>query len=128
MVNNNHISSEKWNRISSPLKIIDPIIYKFVCEKGLPILHNSRSWPNREIRWMYQIERLIEVYLENDEKTWTLWVCAYNYQNSIRLRKKRDILTAISIEEMEAKLADKLEEAYDLVCSWDKGILTEVDL
>ena len=51
---------------------------------------------------MYQIERLIEVYLEGDEKTWTLHICAYDYQNSKRLRKKKDILKAISFEEMDA--------------------------
>lgn len=77
-------------------------LLKFVSEKGLPKPHNTSRWPNREIRWMYQIERLIEVYLEGDEKTWTLHICAYDYQNSKRLRKKKDILKAISFEEMDA--------------------------
>ena len=127
MANNKIYSQNKWKQITAPLEKIDPILSHFISEKGLPILHNTRSWPNREIRWLYQIERLIEIYLEDDEKTWTLWVCAYNYQNSKRLRKSKVILKSISIEEMEDKLWDKLNEAYDLVCSWDNDALTEVD-
>ena len=101
----------------------------FANEKGLPLQHNNRSWPNREFRWLYQIERLIEIYLDDDKNmTWTLWICAYEYRNSIRLRKKETILKSVSIDEMDEKLEDSLEFAYEKVCSWNKNSLSEVDL
>ena len=122
------ISSKEWKNIESPLIRLDPAISKFVYEKGLPILHNTRCWPNREIRWNYQIERLIEIYCEKDEISWTLHVSAYDYQNSKRLRRDNYILKAVRFDELEIQLGEKLNEAYKLVCSWKKEDLNEFDI
>ena len=122
-------SPQEWERISKPLERLDDKLYAFVADKGLPLQHNNRSWPNREIRWLYQIERLIEIYLEDDkEMTWTLWICAYQYANSIRLRKQKTILKAVSIDELYVDLEDSLELAYEKVCSWNKDMLSEVSI
>lgn len=89
MANGFQGSPQEWERITKPLEILDDKLYEFVANKGLPLQLNNRSWPNREIRWLYQIERLIEIYLEDDkEMTWTLWIFAYQYANSIILKKR----------------------------------------
>ena len=129
MANGFQGSPQEWKRITEPLEQLDAKIAAFVNEKRLPLQHNNRSWPNREIRWLYQIERLIEIYLEDDkEMTWTLWICAYDYANSVRLRKQETIHKAVSIDALDEQLEESLALAYEKVCSWDKGMLSDVAL
>ncbi|MDH3609627.1 MAG: hypothetical protein OEQ24_10355 [Gammaproteobacteria bacterium] len=129
MANGFQGSPQEWKRITEPLEQLDAKIAAFVNEKRLPLQHNNRSWPNREIRWLYQIERLIEIYLEDDkEMTWTLWICAYDYANSVRLRKQETIHKAVSIDVLNEQLEASLALAYEKVCSWNKGMLSDVGL
>ena len=124
MANGFQGSPKEWERISSPLEKLDSILEKFANEKGLPLAANTKNWPDREFRWTFQIERLIQIYLEDDkELTWTLWACAYQFRNSINMTKKKCLLKGVSIEEMQANLPEKLEEAYELVLGWNSGDL-----
>ncbi len=120
-------SPQAWQRITEPLERIDAKLEKFANEKDLPLGKITKNWPNREFRWTYQIERLIEIYLEDEkELTWSLWICAYQYANSLQLTKKKIILKGISIEELNMQLENALEDAYKKVMSWSKGSLSEV--
>ena len=119
-----HGSPKDWDRISSPLKMIDPILENFANEKGLQLNANTKNWPDRELRWTHQIERRIHIYLENEnELTWSLCISICQFRNSIHMQKDKIIFKEIDITEMRSLLPEKLEEAYEIVTGWNAGDL-----
>ena len=95
MANGYQGTKEGWQRIAEPLERLDKKLEQFASDKGLPFAVNTKNWPNREYRWLYKIDRLIEIFLESEESlTYTLWICAYDYENGARLRKREIIFTA----------------------------------
>lgn len=122
-----HSTKEDLVRIAKPLESIDRKLEKFACDKGLQLAYNTGSRPNREYRWHFILTRLIEIFLNSEtQSTCTVWICAFKYENSIRLRKKEVILETVTIDELERNLEALLEEAYEKVCSWTLSDLSKV--
>src|SRR2546430_16910392 len=72
-----HGSEEEWNRLEAPFREIDPAVQAFARRHGLRLTTDYHDWPERSLRWGGDIERLIQIYLHDEQRlTWNLWLCA----------------------------------------------------
>ena len=67
-------------RMAESLLCLDGILESFSLAKGLTLIKNERSVPDRSFRWEDELSYLIQVYpnapSKNGEQAWTLWICA----------------------------------------------------
>ena len=130
MPNGFHGSREAWDRIEAPLRALDPTFEAFARKLGVPLGRNTRSWPERSVRWGSQLSRLIQLYLEDEDRlTWTLWVCASEDRSSARYWRREFLRKGVPIEDVAPQLASLLERAHELVTGWssrDLELATEL--
>ena len=118
-------SKSEWERITIPLERLDPELEKFAIEHGLTLGKNTKNWPDREFRWEDTLRRLIQVYLEDQERlTWTMWICASEDRPSGRFWKQQTLIKAVPIEDLDSQLPDLLESAWLAVRQWTATDLT----
>lgn len=119
MPNGFHGSREKWERLEAPLRSLDPTLEDFSGRHGMPLSRNSRGWPERSFRWGAPLSRLIQIYLEDEERlTWNLWLCASEDRPSGRYWKRAFLRSAVPLEEIGADLETLLGESLRTVESW----------
>jgi hypothetical protein len=124
MANGFYGSKSEWERITIPLERLDPVLEDFAHAKGLTLGKNTKNWPDREFRWEDTLSRLIEIYLADQEQlTWTMWICAYEDRSSKRFLNKQTLLDAVPIEDLESQLSDLLESAWATVSGWSASEL-----
>jgi hypothetical protein len=124
MANGFYGSKSEWERITVPLERLDPELERFARDKGLTLGRNTKNWPDREFRWEDSLRRFIQIYLADQEQlTWTVWICAYEDRASQRFLKKQTQLEAVPIEDLESQLSDLLESAWTTVTSWSASDL-----
>jgi len=112
MANGFHGTTEEWDRIAKLLESLDPILEEFASSKYIPLGKNSKNWPDRELRWVDNLHRLIQIYLQNEkELTWTLWICAYQLGEQNHIWRHETIINSVSILDIQSKLESLLEEA-----------------
>ena len=119
MANGFHGTNEEWNRIAILLESLDPVLEEFASSKEIPLGKNTKNWPDRELRWVDDLHRLIQIYLQNEkELTWTLWICAYQLGESEHIWQHETIIKDVSISELQIHLESLIEEAWDKVSNW----------
>jgi len=128
MANGFHGTDEEWVRLAKPLESLDPILEKFASSKDIPLGKNTKNWPDRELRWVDSLHRLIQIYLQNEkELTWTLWICAYQLEERDHIWQHETIINSVSIQELKTNLGTILEEAWSKVSSWTTDDLVPSD-
>ena len=124
MPNGFHGTDETWARLEAPLLRLDPMLEGFARDHGLSVGRNYHNWPERSLTWGAPINRLIQVYLEDqDALTWNVWLCATEDRGPARYWKQEFLKRAVSIEEVERALPHLLEEARLRVQSWSSDQL-----
>ena len=124
MANGFYGSKSEWERITVPLERLDLELERFARDKSLTLGKNTKNWPDREFRWEDSLRRFIQIYLADQEQlTWTVWICAYEDRASQRFLKKQTQLEAVPIEDLESQLSDLLESAWTTVTSWSASDL-----
>ncbi len=124
MANGFYGSNSEWERITVPLERLDPELERFARDKGLTLGKNTKNWPDREFRWEDTLRRLIQIYLADQEQlTWTMWICANEDPSSKRFLKKQTLLDAVPIEDLESQLSELLESAWATVSGWSASEL-----
>jgi len=119
MANGFHGSPERWQRICEPLTSLDSRLELFGSHNGLVLQKNMKNWPGREFRWSDDLERLIQIFLQNEKQlTWTLWICAYEDREGQRYWRTQTLQKAVSIEQLQASLEIDLEDGWRQVMSW----------
>ena len=119
MPNGFHGSQDAWNRIEAPLRPLDPTLEAFAHRLGVPLGRNSRNWPERSLRWSAPVSRLIQLYLENEDRlTWTLWVCASEDRSSARYWRHESLRKDVPIVDISTHLNALLDQAHQLVTGW----------
>ena len=114
-------TDEAWARIEAPLLVLDPALEAFAHEHGLSLGRNYHNWPERSLKWGAPIERLIQVYLEDEKAlTWNVWLCASEDRGAARYWKRAFLRQAVPIEEIERALPGLLEEALAQVNTWSR--------
>ena len=80
-------SQAAWRRVEAPLIEVDDVINRFASVHGLLVTRNVKEWPERSMRWGIGIERLIQLYLEDEAAlTFNLWLCASQDRGSERTK------------------------------------------
>lgn len=119
MPNGHQGSKQEWERMEAPLLRFDPILDIFAKAHGLAISKNYHSWPERSLKWGQPVHRLIQLFLENEQKlTFTLWLCASEDRSTNRYWKNVYIFKDKPTEYFESCLSELLTQAYQLVGSW----------
>jgi hypothetical protein len=119
-----HGSSDTWDRIESPLHSLDPALDAFAQEHGLSVSRNARGWPDRSIRWGHPVNRLIQVFLESEDRlTWTLWACASEDRDAERYWRHVSLRKAVPIDEIASDLPALLNEAKRTLEAWSSSDL-----
>lgn len=117
-------SPQEWNRIESPLHILDPVLHDFAEERGLSLRRNYHNWPERSLHWGEQPHRLIQIYLEDVQQlTWNVWICAYEDRETGRHWKQMYHSRNVTIDDIRADLGAILNEAMKTVAAWSANDL-----
>jgi len=124
MPNGFYGSKGEWVRLTAPLEAIDGVLEAFAKEHGLELSRNARNWPERSFRWDAPVERLIQIYLSDDERlTWSLWICAYASRPDGQYWKREALLEGVPIEEIAQDLPRLLRDAHARVTAWSAADL-----
>ncbi len=127
MPNGHHGTDEEWKRLEGPLRDIDESIEAFAKRHGMAIGRNYHSWPERSLRWDSNPERLIQVYLEDEERlTWNLWLCASEDRGGQRFWKNQMLRRNVPMSEIRPVIGQLLDEALTIVGSWRAEDLSAV--
>ena len=124
MPNGFHGSKAQWERIESPLRVLDEGLESFSKQYGIPVSRNARNWPDRSLVWGEPIRRLIQIYLADEEHlTYDFWLCASEDRGNKRYWKRQFLKEKASASEIADKLGDLLERGRTLLESWDGDAL-----
>lgn len=130
MPNGFHGSRESWDRIEAPLRPLDPVLEAFARRHGMSLGRNHHDWPERSLRWGQPVGRLIQIYLEDENRlAWNLWICASEDRPSGRYWRRELLREAVPIEEISSNLVVLLDEARQIVERWsarDLEFATEI--
>lgn len=119
MTNGFHGPRASWERLTAPLRRLDPVLDNFARQHGLEVERDSRNWPNRTLRWGAPIQRLIQIYLEDEKRqTWRLWLCAFENRPTGRYSEQTFLRQGATINEIEETLPALLHEAWNRVSAW----------
>jgi len=119
MPNGFHGTDEAWSRLEAPLLRLDSPLEAFAREHGLSLGRNYHNWPERSLKWGAPINRLIQVYLDDEQTlTWNVWLCASEDRGAARYWRRAFLRQGVPIEEIERDLPVLLGEALARVNSW----------
>jgi len=119
MPNGYHGTDEDWKRLEAPLCEIDPAIHAFAKRHLLKVTRNYHDWPERSLRWGRDVERIIQIYLHDEQRlTWNFWLCAIQDRGQERFWKKQFLRQAVEMSEISPMIDLLLDEAYVAVNGW----------
>lgn len=128
MPNGFHGSPEEWERITAPLRPLDPVLSEFAARHGMALERGGRAWPSRSLRWGGSVDRLIQIFLEDEDAlTWNLWICASQDRTAGRHWKQRYLRRGVPIDRIEEDLEALLEEARGVAEGWTGADLEPAD-
>jgi hypothetical protein len=112
-------SKADWLRVEAPLVRVDPILQTFVAEHRLSLSKNYHDWPERSLKWNTDMERLIQIYLEDSHHvTFNLWLCASQDRSGARYWRREFLLKDTKLDDIVGHLPSLLESAYSMVNLW----------
>lgn len=124
MPNGFHGSKAQWERIESPLRVLDEGLESFSKQYGIRVTRNTRNWPDRSLIWGEPIRRLIQIYLADEEHlTYHFWLCASEDRGDKRYWKHQFLKEEASASEISGELGNLLERGRTLLESWDGDAL-----
>jgi hypothetical protein len=131
MPNGHHGTDEEWKRLEAPLREVDGAIDVFGTRHGIVIGRNYHNWPERSLRWGSDLERVIQIYLQDAQRlTWDLWVCVSQDRGRQRFWKRQFLRQDVSMSDISPVINSLLEEAFRIVSAWraeDLEFVTNLD-
>lgn len=119
MPNGFHGTKGEWKRLETPLLEITPSLEAFAGRHEMAATRNHHAWPERSLRWGTDPARLIQIYLEDEERlTWNLWLCASQDRGGRRFWKQAYLRRGVPMAELSPAIDGLLDEALRLVSSW----------
>ena len=113
-----------WAQRDAPLRLVDPDLAVFAERHGLTLRHGNGSCPSRTLEWSADIDRVIQLYLDDSSKlTYTLVVGAKCDLGDKRRLKALPLRQAVEIEEIAAELPELLETALASANAWSEADL-----
>ena len=124
MPNGFHGSRDEWERISSPLKEIDPLWEEFARARSLEQTRDERNWPSRTLTWGNDIERAITLYLVDEKAmTFAFDVHAFEDRAGKRYWRRTALKERAPWAEIRSQIRQLLEDGYRTVEGWQRGDL-----
>ena len=119
MPNGYHGTKEEWRRLEAPLREIDAALELFAKRHNMALSRNYHSWPERSLCWGADPERLIQIYLEDEQRlTWNLWLCASEDRGGQRFWKQQSLRHDIQMADMRLAIGALLDESFLIVSAW----------
>ena len=106
---------KKYRELYAHLASIDPIINKFAKRHSIKISSiNYKDCPERSLEWKNsnQLECLIQIYLNSDQKTFTIWLCASKDKKNKRYWKQIHKVEALLPPFDSTQLGKVLKESF----------------
>lgn len=120
MPNGFHGTQEDWERLEAPLRALDPRLEDFAHRHGMRLARSERNWPSRSLHWGDDVQRLIQIYLDNtEEPTWNLWACASQDRGGRRYWKDSFVRRAVRLVEIDSNLPELLLASKQMVDAWE---------
>ena len=114
-----HGSREEWERMEAPLREIDGSLKDFARSNKMELSLNYHAWPNRRLKWVTDIHRLIEISLEDErEMTFSFWICAWRDGRRRRYWKNTYLIEGAPLSEIKEELQRLLQEGMQTLESW----------
>jgi len=114
-------AQEKFDEIDALLSKLDPILETFIENKGMTLTKSNREWPDRDIRWGKGIEKLIQIYLDNEhEPLYNFWISASKDKGKKRYWKNIFLKKKVPFSDIENNITELLNEGYRILESWNE--------
>ncbi|NJN50890.1 MAG: hypothetical protein HC809_03010 [Gammaproteobacteria bacterium] len=98
---------------------VDPVLSSFASRNQLAITRNYHNSPERSLRWGKPVERLIQIYLEDEQHlTWNVWLCAFEDRPTGRFWKTEFMHRSIPMADLQPALPGVLDRGFAIVQSW----------
>jgi hypothetical protein len=124
MPNGHHGTEEEWKRLEAPLREIDPAFEAFARRHKLSLGRNYHNWPERSLRWGSDLQRLIQIYLQDEQRlTWNFWLCASQDRGQQRFWKQQSLRRDTPMADITPLIESLLDEAFSRVSAWRPGDL-----
>jgi hypothetical protein len=119
MPNGFYGTEQEWERIEAPLRPLDGPLQAFAREHDMRLARSERNWPSRSLHWGDKVQRLIQIYLEEQaELLWNVWVCASEDRGRKRYWKNSFLRKAVPLAEIESQIGQILEEGKRIADGW----------
>jgi len=110
---------EDWARIEGPLRRLDGELEAFAERHAVQLTRNFRQWPERSLRWTDDLERHIQILLQDEENLlFSVWLAAWRDEGEIRHWKRVSVATAVPIEQIEENLSGLLDRGRATLAAW----------
>jgi hypothetical protein len=115
---------KQWERAEAPLRDLDAVLAHFARRHHMALKANECGWPCRTLEWTTDIDRMIQVYLEDEHAlTYTLWICAKQDRAGERHLRALALRESSPIDEIQGELEEILATACAEVNSWSASDL-----
>lgn len=115
---------KKWKELESQLKLLDPDLEEFVRLHRVRLYRSTRNWPDRRLEWGGNLSRLIQIYLEDEDKLlYSMWICLSEDRDRRRFWKNEFLKKSVPIEDIASNLSNLLEIGMKRLESWSRDDL-----
>ncbi len=128
MPNGFHGSKGEWERMENPLLSLDPTLERFASTHDMELRRNYHNDPERSLIWIeLGVRRLIQIFLDDDQElTFTIWICASEDRGSQRYWKQQKLRQAIRAKDLSGELETFLIQGKEILDSWKSEELQPV--
>ena len=117
-------TKEKWDMLESLLEKLDADLEEFVKLHRVRLYRSNGNWPDRRLEWGGILSRLIQIYLDDENKpSFNLWICLSEDREGRRYWKQEFLKKSVTIEEIETDLPNLLERAMKRMEGWSRDDL-----
>ena len=125
MPNGFHGSKERWDNLAASLLAVDALVDEFAAGHQLRVERDYHSWPSRSLLWSSEIERKVEISLDNstERRTYSVSAVAWADENGARYWRQEVVQGSIPGEDLATQLPHLLVAAYERARSWQRSDL-----
>jgi hypothetical protein len=107
--------------MESPLRKLDASLDAFATCHQMKLTKNYKEWPERSLCWGEEMERQIQVLLGDEEGLrFNVWIAAWQDREDGRYWKRASLANVLSIEEIQMRLDEILENGREALDSWSE--------
>jgi hypothetical protein len=118
MANGFYGTSEEWERLEAPLKLIDGDLERFATKYNIELSRDDGS-PERSLIWDHGVRCLIQIFIASERLlTYHLWLSASHDFGDAKYWKYETLVNNKKIDEFRPDLPELLEEGHEKLMMW----------